>query len=157
MNEHDVDVAILGAGTAGMAAYREAAKQTNKIALIDAGPLGTTCARVGCMPSKLLIAAADAAHEARHTEKFGVSTGRVTIDGVAVMNRVRSERDRFVGFVKDAFDSFEDHHLIRQNARFVNDNTLELSGGTRLSARTTISATGSRPAVPRRSRLQGIA
>lgn len=62
MTKHDVDVAILGAGTAGMAAYREVGKRTDRVALIDGGPLGTTCARVGCMPSKLLIAAADAAH-----------------------------------------------------------------------------------------------
>jgi len=53
--------------------------------LIDGGPLGTTCARVGCMPSKLLIAAADAAHEARHTAQFGVLTADVSVDGVAVM------------------------------------------------------------------------
>ncbi|WP_299212113.1 dihydrolipoyl dehydrogenase [uncultured Tateyamaria sp.] len=148
MTKYDVDVAILGAGTAGMAAYREVVKQTDRVALIDGGPLGTTCARVGCMPSKLLIAAADAAHEARHAGKFGVSTGRVTVDGVAVMKRVRSERDRFVGFVNDAVDSFEGHHLIRQNARFIDDNTLELADGSRLSARAVIIATGSRPIVP---------
>jgi len=53
-HKFDVDVAILGAGTAGMSAYREASKYTDRIALIDGGPLGTTCARVGCMPSKLL-------------------------------------------------------------------------------------------------------
>lgn len=148
MRAYDVDVAILGAGTAGMAAYREAARQTDRIALIDGGPLGTTCARVGCMPSKLLIAAADAAHEARHTAKFGVDAGEVSVDGVAVMHRLRTERDRFVGFVKEAVDEFKGHHLIRQNARFVDDNTLELADGTRLSARTVIVATGSRPAVP---------
>lgn len=148
MSDHDLDVAILGAGTAGMAAYREAVKQTDRIALIDGGPLGTTCARVGCMPSKLLIAAADAAHEARHTDLFGISAGPVDVDGTAVMTRVRSERDRFVGFVKDALDSFPDSHLIRQNARFVDDTTLELEDGSRLTARTVIIATGARPTVP---------
>ncbi|MRG70400.1 dihydrolipoyl dehydrogenase [Alphaproteobacteria bacterium HT1-32] len=148
MNDYDADVAILGAGTAGLAAYREAVKQTDRVALIDGGPLGTTCARVGCMPSKLLIAAADAAHEARHTGRFGVSAGPVTIDGVAVMNRVRGERDRFAGFVKEMVDDFPDRHLIRQNARFINDTTLELGDGTQLTARTVIVATGSRPAVP---------
>ena len=148
MTQYDVDVAILGAGTSGMAAYREVVKHTDRVALIDGGPLGTTCARVGCMPSKLLIAAADAAHEARHTDKFGVSTGEVTIDGVAVMDRVRRERDRFVGFVNDAVDSFEDRHLIRQHARFIDDTTLELADGSRLTARTVIIATGSRPIVP---------
>lgn len=148
MTDFDVDVAILGAGTAGMAAYREAVKQTDRIALIDGGPLGTTCARVGCMPSKLLIAAADAAHEARHTAQFGVHVGDVSVDGVAVMNRVRSERDRFVGFVKEAVEGFEPHHLIRQNATFVDDNTLALDDGTHLTARTVIVATGSRPIIP---------
>jgi dihydrolipoamide dehydrogenase len=148
MRDYDVDVAILGAGTAGMAAYREVVKQTDRVALIDGGALGTTCARVGCMPSKLLIAASDAAHEARHVDRFGISAGPVTVDGVAVMDRVRRERDRFVGFVKDAVDGFDDRHLIRKNARFVDDNTLELDDGTRLTARTVIIATGSRPIVP---------
>ena len=46
--------------------------QRRSALMIDPGPLGTTCARVGCMPSKLLIAAADAAHEARHGGVFGV-------------------------------------------------------------------------------------
>lgn len=43
--QYDVDVAIIGAGTAGMAAYREARKTTDRVALIDGGPLGTTCAQ----------------------------------------------------------------------------------------------------------------
>lgn len=148
MTDYDVDVAILGAGTAGMAAYREVVKQTDRIALIDGGTLGTTCARVGCMPSKLLIAAADAAHEARHTGQFGIHAEGVTVDGVAVMARVRSERDRFVGFVNEAVDSFDAKHLIRQNARFIDDNTLELTNGSKLAARTVIVATGSRPIIP---------
>ena len=101
MQSYDVDVAIIGAGTAGMAAYREAAKYTDRVALIDGGPLGTTCARVGCMPSKLLIAAADAVHHAAQSDQFGVHTGTPSVDGRAVMDRVRRERDRFVGFVLD--------------------------------------------------------
>lgn len=47
-----VDIAIIGAGTAGMYALREARKAHCSALLIDHGPLGTTCARVGCMPSK---------------------------------------------------------------------------------------------------------
>ena len=61
MKERKVEVAIIGAGTAGLSAYREALKQTRNIVLIESGAYGTTCARVGCMPSKLLIAAAEAA------------------------------------------------------------------------------------------------
>ncbi len=148
MTEYDVDVAILGAGTGGMAAYREAAKYKDKIALFDGGPLGTTCARVGCMPSKLLIAAADAAHHARHTGQFGVQTHTPEIDGTAVMARVRSERDRFVGFVKDAVEGFQQDHLIREHAKFVDPHTLETTSGRRITARTVVIATGSRPNIP---------
>ena len=58
------DVAILGAGTAGMTAYRAASEHTKNLLIIEGGAYGTTCARVGCMPSKLLISAADAARPA---------------------------------------------------------------------------------------------
>jgi dihydrolipoamide dehydrogenase len=144
----DFDVAIIGAGTAGMAATREAARHTDRIALIDGGPLGTTCARVGCMPSKLLIAAAEAAHAGGRSGLFGVHHGPATIDGRAVMQRVRSERDRFVGFVRETVHGFENTELIRENARFEDDFTLRLESGRTITARTTIIATGSSPVVP---------
>lgn len=125
-HEYDVDVAILGAGTGGMSAYREASKYTDRIALIDGGPLGTTCARVGCMPSKLLISAADAAYHAQHTAQFGVITKETFIECKVVMDRVRSERDRFVGFVVEAVEGFKPRHLVRAYATFEDDHTLRL-------------------------------
>lgn len=112
-----VDVAIIGAGTAGMSAYRAALKHTARVLVIEDGPYGTTCARVGCMPSKLLIAAAEAAHGARHAAAFGVHAGPVQIDGRAVMQRVRAERDRFVGFVVEAVESWPPEHRLRGRAR----------------------------------------
>lgn len=65
MTERKVDVAIIGAGTAGLAAYRRVREHTDQVVLIEGGPHGTTCARVGCMPSKLLIAAGAAIRVAR--------------------------------------------------------------------------------------------
>ena len=57
------------------------------------------------MPSKLLIAAAEASRSASHTAPFGVHLeGQIRIDGVEVMNRVRKERDRFVGFVLESVE-----------------------------------------------------
>src|SRR6056297_1840382 len=100
----DVDVAVIGAGSAGLVAYRQASKHADRVVLIEGGAYGTTCARVGCMPSKLLIAAAEAAHAAHHAGQFGVHPESVRIDGKAVMQRVRSERDRFVGFVLDSVE-----------------------------------------------------
>jgi dihydrolipoamide dehydrogenase len=56
--DQPLDVVIVGAGTAGLAALREVRKRTDRFALVNDGLCGTTCARVGCMPSKALIAAA---------------------------------------------------------------------------------------------------
>ena len=97
------DVAVIGAGTAGLTAYRAAIQAGKRALFIEGGPYGTTCARVGCMPSKLLIAAADAAHGAKHTAPFGVHVdGVIRIDGQAVMRRIQQERDWFVGFVLES-------------------------------------------------------
>ena len=72
MSLREVDIAIIGGGTAGMSAYREVRKHTDSIALIEGGPFGTTCARVGCMPSKLLIAPAQARHQLSLLPAFGI-------------------------------------------------------------------------------------
>ncbi|WP_415400876.1 dihydrolipoyl dehydrogenase [Tateyamaria sp. SN3-11] len=148
MSEFEFDVAILGAGSAGMTAYREASKYTDRVALIDGGPLGTTCARVGCMPSKLLIAAAEAKHASDNADCFGISTQQAEVYGKAVMQRVRSERDRLVGFVLDAVEGFEKGEIIREYAHFVDDHTLELTSGRKITARNFVIATGSRPSIP---------
>ena len=49
------EIVILGAGTAGMYALREVRRAGRRFVMIDPGPLGTTCARVGCMPSKVAL------------------------------------------------------------------------------------------------------
>ena len=148
MLKRKVDVAIIGTGTAGMGAYREARKHTDSIALIEGSHYGTTCARVGCMPSKLLIAAAEASHGARHAGIFGLNVPTVETDGAAVMERVRRERDRFVGFVVDDVDEFDDSHKVRGYARFVDTHRLQIDNGLEITADRIVIATGSRPFIP---------
>lgn len=141
------DVAIIGAGTAGMAAYRAARVHTDRVLLIEAALYGTTCARVGCMPSKLLIAAADAAEAVREAHRFGVLAEPPRIDGRAVMQRVRSERDRFVGFVLDTVHGWPEPTRLFGRARFVGANALDVDG-QRVEAKAVVIATGSRPRIP---------
>jgi dihydrolipoamide dehydrogenase len=145
--EMKVDVAVIGAGTAGLAAYRAARAAGARTVLIEGGPHGTTCARVGCMPSKLLIAAADAAHAIGRARGFGVHVdGPVRVDGREVMARVRRERDRFVGFVLEGVESIPEADRVRGQARFVSAGELEVDG-LRIHARAIVIATGSRPAI----------
>jgi dihydrolipoamide dehydrogenase len=144
-----IDVAVIGAGTAGLAAYRAARAAGASALVIEGGAYGTTCARVGCMPSKLLVAAAEAAHAIDRAPGFGVHVdGRVRIDGREVMGRVRRERDRFVGFVLQGVDSIPESDRVRGYARFTGPNTLEVAGGPTIQARSVVIATGSRPMIP---------
>jgi len=145
MRKLKVDVAVMGAGTAGLVAYRAAKSQGARTVMIEGGQYGTTCARVGCMPSKLLIAAAEAAHMLDAAPGFGVHPGEKRIDGVAVMERVRRERDRFVGFVLEGVDNIPDEDKLRGHARFTGPHTLMIDDHTELEAGRVVIATGSTP------------
>jgi len=148
MQTRQVDIAIIGAGTAGMTAYRAAREYTDSILVIEAGVYGTTCARVGCMPSKLLIAAAETSHLIDSAGIFGIDVADKRIDGRRVMERVKTERDRFVGFVERAIENWPQGHKLRGKAVFTDPHTLEVDGHTRIQAGRIIIAAGSRPAVP---------
>ena len=149
------DVAIIGAGSAGLTAYRAARAGGKRAVLIESGPYGTTCARVGCMPSKLLIAAAEAAHALAAAPAFGVHPGQVRIDGRAVMARVRSERDRFVGFVLEGMEHIPEEDKLRGHARFTGPRELQLDDHTLVQAERIVIATGSSPVVPKEWRQAG--
>ena len=141
-----VDVAIIGAGSAGLPAFRAAQNHTENLVLIEGGTYGTTCARVGCMPSKLLIAAAEAAHSVEAAAEFGVHATKPIIKGEEVMGRVRRERDRFVGFVLEGVENIAEKHHIRSHATFIDDHTLQVADST-IEAKTVVIATGSSPII----------
>jgi len=75
-NHAGSDVAAHGAATAAWSHYR-AAKAAEQPPVIIEAATPAHCARVGCMPSKLLIAAADAAHAVGKALGFGIH-----VDGV---------------------------------------------------------------------------
>ncbi|OAN17053.1 dihydrolipoamide dehydrogenase [Photobacterium jeanii] len=149
MKTLNVDVAVIGGGTAGLGAYRAAKAHTDSVVMIEGGPYGTTCARVGCMPSKLLIAAAESVHQIEKAPAFGVHPqGEILINGREVMDRVKRERDRFVGFVLEGVDEIPAEDKVAGYAQFVDANTLTVDDHTTITAKRIVIATGSRPAYP---------
>lgn len=142
------DVAVIGAGTAGLAAERAARSNGASTLLIDPFYSGTTCATVGCMPSKLLIAASHAAHAARSTDMFGITVSDVAIDGKAVLQRVRDERDRFARLTREGIEDIPADIRLTGRARFLAPDRLALDDGRVIEARSIVIATGSAPFVP---------
>lgn len=148
MDKREVDVAIIGAGTAGMVAYQRVRKMTDRVVLIEGAQYGTTCARVGCMPSKLLIAAAEVAHTLAEAGQFGVRAESTRIDGLQVMARVRQQRDRFVQSVVRSIESVPSAHRLVGHARFIDSHRLIVGEHTEVRADRIVIATGSRPVIP---------
>jgi dihydrolipoamide dehydrogenase len=141
------DVIIIGAGTAGLAALREVSKETDKVLMINAGAYGTTCARVGCMPSKVLIESARALNDCNKLQGFGIRGGQhVAADIPAMLQHVRKLRDHFVSGTLKATDNLG-KRSISGLARLVGPQTVEVEGQMHHAERI-ILATGSRPVMP---------
>ena len=143
----EVDVAIIGAGTAGLTAYAEARRKSESVVLIEAGAGGTTCARVGCMPSKALIEIAKQFHHRNHMQSNGILGGdQLRIDRPALFERVRALRDRFVGgLMKSTVDPIGENYL-KAHARILSPDLLQVGDET-IRFKSLVIATGSRPVV----------
>jgi dihydrolipoamide dehydrogenase len=141
------DVIILGAGTAGLTAMKEVRRHTNNFLLIDPGPLGTTCARVGCMPSKALVQIAHDVYRTRLLQKQEILQDKGPVHWEEVFHRVRRLRDHFVEPIVRDIKALGDNFL-QGHARFTGPTTLRVDGQNEVSARSIIIATGSRPLIP---------
>jgi len=143
-----IKIAIIGAGSAGLSARREVAKLTDDYLVFDGGTLGTTCARVGCMPSKVLIQAGEDFYKRSKFEVQGIHGAhslRTNIPEVLV--HVRSLRDRFVRAVNQGMSSWVDTHLVRKYVSFTSENTLK-TDDEEYEFEKVIIACGTSPYVP---------
>lgn len=141
-----VSVAVIGAGTAGQNAFRQALKTNKDIVIINEGFWTTTCVTVGCMPSKLLIAAAERAHVAKYSEEFGIHSD-VNINGKQVMARVQAERSHFESYLEKEVESWPADKKIAGRALINTDGLIEVNDEL-IQADKIIIATGSSPFIP---------
>ena len=148
--ERHVDVAIIGCGSAGLYTLSKVRPAGKSVVVIDGGELGTTCARVGCMPSKGVIQVAEDMHRREIYPRFGIDGGeQLALDVEEAMEYVRDLRDTFVDRVlSNSSDNFPEGLLIESFAHFVEPNLLETSDGQRIRAERIVIATGSRPLIP---------
>ena len=142
------NLVVIGAGTAGLVTAAGAAGLGAKVALVERGLFGGDCLNTGCVPSKGLLRAARAAHDARTAGEFGVACERASPDFGAAMARMRGLR---VGIsVHDSVARFTKElgvDVFLGEGSFTAPGILEVDG-KRLRFRKAAICTGSRPAVP---------
>lgn len=143
-----VDVAIIGAGSAGLFALSQVRRKTDNYVLIEGGELGTTCARVGCMPSKVMIQVADDFHRRKIFDREGIDGAQgLEPDQPSIMEHVQDLRDVFVDQTLGVTDEQSPEHLLVGYARFIDSRTLEVNG-EQIIASSIVIATGTTPVVP---------
>ncbi|MCW8933775.1 MAG: dihydrolipoyl dehydrogenase [Gammaproteobacteria bacterium] len=146
----EVEVAIIGAGSAGLYCMSQIKRFTDDFVLIDGGELGTTCARVGCMPSKVLIQVAEDFHRRTIFEREGIEgEEHLSINEKDAMEHVQDLRDTFVDrTLSNSIDLLPEDKLIESHVHFIDANTLQTEDGDKIKAKRIVIATGSRPVIP---------
>jgi len=151
-----VDLAIIGSGGAAFAAAIRASHLGKTVAMIERGTIGGTCVNVGCVPSKALLAAAEARHVALDTGRFpGIDTGAAPVDMAAVVEGKQAlveqlRVEKYVDLAGDygwtllrgvaSFDGTSDAPVLRVTSADDASQTVE--------ADHYLIATGARPVVP---------
>jgi mycothione reductase len=140
------DVIVIGSGS-GMTVVEEALAHGLKVALVDKGPTGGTCLNTGCIPSKMLIFAADRIVEAQEAKKVGVITEIKNIDFNFIMDRMRKNIGGYRDNMKKGLSEVDGLTFYDGGCHFVKDYTLEVNGKT-ITADKICIASGSRVSIP---------
>jgi len=142
------DLVVIGAGSAGFSAAIRAGELGAKVMLIGHGTIGGTCVNIGCVPSKALIRAAEALHQARSASRFAGITGAATLtDWRALV----AQKDALVSELRGAkyealLPRYEHIRYIEGAARFT-EAGVQVADESFPAERVVI-ATGAAPAVP---------
>lgn len=143
----DADIVVIGAGSAGLVASYIASAVNAKVVLAERDAMGGDCLNTGCVPSKALIRAARAAHEAREATRFGIRTSAPVVDFEAVMRHVNGavaevaphdSQERYAGLGVE---------VLNGEARLTSPWTVRI-GEREIATRHIIIATGARPRLP---------
>ncbi|MEM9069437.1 MAG: NAD(P)/FAD-dependent oxidoreductase [Myxococcota bacterium] len=140
-----VDLLVLGAGNAGLGAAGVAREAGWTVRIVESRDVGGTCALRGCVPKKVLVAAAEALDVIRRAGSHHIDVGEVSLDWGALIARERT----FVEGVPEQFEASLERRgieLVRGAARFVGPNEVEVDGVVH-RAKKIVVATGSAPRV----------
>jgi pyruvate/2-oxoglutarate dehydrogenase complex dihydrolipoamide dehydrogenase (E3) component len=137
----DFDLAVIGAGAAGLSVTAVAAQLGLRVALIERNRMGGDCLNFGCVPSKALLAAAHAAQAARTAALLGIRLPDPAIDWAAVQAHVQGAIATIAPTDSEARFRALGAHVMRGQARFAAPDAL-LVDGSRITCRRIVVAAG---------------
>lgn len=143
----DFDLVVIGAGAAGLSTAALSAALGLKVALIERAEMGGDCLNRGCVPSKALLAAANAAQSVREAGRFGIRVPDPEVDWQSVRAHVRAAIARIAPTDSEARFRGMGVEVIRASAHFTAPDEIE-AGGRRITFRRCVIAAGSAPVVP---------
>jgi len=148
------DFIVVGSGC-GLIITDEAVDHDLKVALVDRGPLGGTCLNVGCIPSKMLIYAADRVVEAQAASKIGVKVEIRSINFKAIMERMHESVQSGQEHVRKVITKSKKLDYYEGEGHFIGDLTMEVNG-ERIKGKRIFLASGSRTFIPPIKGLESV-
>lgn len=143
----DYDLFVIGGGSGGVRAARVAAADGIRVALAEEDRYGGTCVIRGCVPKKLMVFASEFAPMVEDARSYGWDIENKGFDWVEFRTKMNAELDRLEGIYRKLLAN-SGVETFDQRARLVDANTVELSNGTRKTAKVILIATGGRPVTP---------
>jgi mycothione reductase len=149
----EFDLIVIGAGS-GLEVAKAAAQQGMKVAIVERGKMGGTCLNRGCIPSKMLIHAADIVETIKSARQFGIDIAGFSFDFEKIVSQTNNFTDSVSSGITNVFSNMENPKLFAHESRFIDRKTLSV-GDEIIRADKILIASGSRPAVPKIKGLEG--
>ncbi len=147
----EFDFLVIGSGS-GLDVANVAANQGLSVAVVEKGPLGGTCLNRGCIPSKMLIYHADVLETIERAGQFHIDAEVIDVAFTDIVQEVTEEVDADAASIRRGLRSSDDHELFDGEGQFVDEKTVDVSGGkhagARIRAETVLIAAGTRPSIP---------
>lgn len=143
MATHSYDVVIIGGGNGGMGVSAPTRHAGKTVAMLEPAQMGGTCNNRGCVPKKILVAAARALDAIARADAHHITVGPARLDWAGLIEREK----QMIAPIPDSLAQSMDKrgvHLVRAHGRFVTPNAVR-AGGHDYEAEHIVIATGSRP------------
>ncbi len=146
--KHDLDLMVIGGGSAAFAAAIRAAELGAKVGVAEAGVIGGTCLNRGCLPTKNLLYAAGRYHLYGRNFFPGLPHGSDAINFQEIIGQKNAlvtemRKQKYL----DVLEAFPAIQYFSDRAQFVDDHCVQVDG-KQVSAEYFLIATGASPVAP---------